>query len=139
MTKRMALAVLALVGVLLSAYLTLFKLGYVGHLACGTGGCEVVQMSRWSVLFGIPVAGWGLAFYLTACVIAVAGTQGGLADAPRVSWTLLGLSAWGVLFSGYLTALELFVIHAVCRYCIASAALVAVMFLVAAWDVRGNP
>lgn len=135
MTKRMVLALLALAGLLLSSYLTLFKLGYIGHLACGTGSCERVQTSHWSVLFGVPVAAWGAGFYLVLLAIAVAGTQPKFADASGVSWVLLGLTGWGVLFSAYLTAVELFVIHAICEYCVTSAVIVAVMCAIAASDV----
>jgi uncharacterized membrane protein len=137
MTKRMVLALLALVGLVLSAYLTLFKLGYIGHLACGAGTCERVQTSRWSVLFGIPVAGWGVAYYLTLLAVAMAGTQPVLAEDPRVSWVLLALTGWGVLFSAYLTGLELFVIHAICEYCVTSAVVVTVMGALSAADLVG--
>ena len=138
MTKRMLLALLAVVGLFLSLYLTLFKLGYIGHLACATGSCEVVQMSRWSTLFGLPVAAWGAAFYLVVLVAALAGTQPQLADSRRVSWVLLALTGWGTLFSAYLTALEFFVIHAICQYCLGSAVLVTVMAGVAVAEVRGE-
>jgi uncharacterized membrane protein len=137
MTKRMLLALLALLGLFLSSYLTLFKLGYIGHLACGAGSCEVVQTSRWSMLFGIPVAAWGLGFYATMLAIALAGTQPRLVSDPRISWLLLGLSGWAVLFSAYLTLVELMVIHAVCEYCVTSAVLVTVMFGVAIGDTAG--
>ena len=40
---RMAIAVLSLVGLLVSAYLSMYKLGYLGAIQCGTGGCETVQ------------------------------------------------------------------------------------------------
>jgi len=136
MTKRMVLALLALAGVFLSSYLTLFKLGYIGHLACSTGACETVQTSRWSVFLGIPVAAWGLAFYATIFVVAVLGTLPRFEAAPAISWLLVGLTGWGIVFSCYLTALELFVIHAVCRYCISSAALVTLMGAVAALQWR---
>lgn len=135
MTKRMVLALLALVGVLLSAYLTLFKLGYIGHLACSVGTCERVQTSRWSMLFGVPVAGWGVAYYVVLLGVAVAGTQPRFADDSRVSWVLLALTGWGVLFSAYLTGLELFVIHAICEYCVTSAVVVTAMCAVAAVDL----
>jgi uncharacterized membrane protein len=133
----MLLSLLALVGVVLSAYLTLFKLGYIGHLACSVGTCERVQTSRWSMLLGIPVAGWGVAYYLTLLCVAVAGTQPGFASNPRVSWLLLVLTGWGVLFSAYLTGLELFVIHAICEYCVTSAVVVTVMCAVSGADLVG--
>jgi uncharacterized membrane protein len=132
----MLLALLALVGVFLSSYLTLYKLGFIGHLACAIGSCERVQSSRWSVLLGMPVAAWGVGFYATTLVVAVAGTQTRFVDDPRVSWILLGLIGWGALFSGYLTVVELFVIHAICEYCVTSAALVTIMFAVTLWEWR---
>jgi uncharacterized membrane protein len=132
----MLLALLALIGVFLAAYLTMYKLGYVGQLVCAIGSCERVQTSRWSILLGMPVAAWGVGFYLVVLTVAVAGTQERLADSRTVSSVLLGLTGWGVLFSGYLTYLELFAIHAICEYCVSSAALVTVMFLIALSDAR---
>jgi uncharacterized membrane protein len=41
---------------------------------------------------------------------------------------LVGLTGFALLFSLGLTALELFVIHAVCRYCVISAGLIVIMF-----------
>ncbi len=138
MTRRMVLALLALVGAFLSAYLTLYKLGYVGQLACAIGSCEQVQSSRWSMWLGIPVATWGVAFYLAVLITAVAGTQPRFADALGVSRLLVALTGWGLLFSAYLTAMELFVIHAICLYCVTSALIVTAMFVVAALDWRAR-
>lgn len=121
MRHRMVVAVLALVGVLVSLYLLLFKLGVIGTLACGPGGgCERVQASAWSSLLGIPVAAYGVVGYVVLLGIALYGLRAeqlGRSDATR--W-LAGASALGFLFSLYLLALELFVIHAVCRWCTAS-------------------
>jgi uncharacterized membrane protein len=135
MTRRMVIALLALVGVFLALYLTLYKLGYIGHLACGTGSCERVQSSRWSVLLGMPVAAWGAAFYVTLFVVAFIGTLPKWSDSRTVSRILLGLTAWGLLFTGYLTWLELFVIHGICMYCVSSAVLVVSLFAVSALDL----
>jgi uncharacterized membrane protein len=48
--------------------------------------------------------------------------------------SLLALTGWGVLFSGWLTYLELFVIHAICRWCVVSAVIALVLFVLALWD-----
>jgi uncharacterized membrane protein len=42
----------------------------------------------------------------------------------------------GTLFSGYLTYLELFVIHAICQWCVASAVIVTLLLLVEGWGLR---
>lgn len=135
----MVIALLALVGVFLSMYLTLHKLGYIGHLACAIGSCEQVQSSRWSVLMRIPVAAWGVAFYATTFAIAFTGTQERFTESRTVSWLLLGITGWGVLFSAYLTGLELFVIHGICLYCVSSALLVVVLFVLSVFEARTIP
>jgi uncharacterized membrane protein len=132
----MLIALLALAGLFLSGYLTLYKLGYVGQLACAVGSCERVQSSRWSTLFGLPIAAWGAALYLTILVIALAGTQPPYAERRSLASLLAALTGFGVLFSAYLTSLELFVIHGICLYCLASAVIVTAMFGVSVWDWR---
>ncbi len=130
----MVVALLALVGLFLSGYLTLYKLGYIGHLACALGSCERVQSSRWSMLLGAPVAAWGAGLYLVTLVVALAGTQPAYAAHRGVSRLLVALTGVGVLFSAYLTSIELFVIHAICMYCVASAVLVTAIFAVCLWE-----
>lgn len=121
----MAVAALALVGVLVSAYLLLFKLGFVGSIACGgSGGCERVATSPWAVLFGIPVAAYGVGGYLLMLGVALVGLDGRWLRRPEPTVWLIVLSAVAVLFAVYLTYLELFVIHAICRWCVVSAVLV---------------
>jgi uncharacterized membrane protein len=136
MTRRMAIAVISLVGVFLATYLTLYKLGFVEALACGTGSCEVVQASRWSRLFGQPVALWGVGFYLAMFALAMAGSFGRLAESTRIRAALVLTSGWGVLFSGWLTYVEIVRLHAICRYCVGSALLVVALFALSVVDVR---
>ena len=139
MTKRMIIAALALGGVGLATYLAMYKLGMIGTLACTVGQCETVNLSRWATLFGVPVAVWGVGFYVALFLVALLGTTDRFVDDARVSHALLALTAWGVLFSAWLTYLELFVINAVCMFCVISAILVTVLFLLAVWEWRGRP
>lgn len=139
MTRRMALAVLALLGALLAAYLTLHDMGIIGTLACGSGDCEIVQSSRWSMLLGVHVAVWGVAYYALIFLVAMAGTQAQFAEDHRLSLALVGLTGWGVIFSGWLTYLELFRIHAICRWCVGSATIVAVLFVLSVLDYGAHP
>jgi uncharacterized membrane protein len=132
----MTIAVLSLIGVFLATYLTLYKLGYVEALACGTGSCEVVQASKWSRLWGQPVALWGVGFYLAMLALSLAGSFGRLAASRLVGIGLALMSGCGVLFSGWLTFVEVARLHAVCRYCLASAGLVVVLFVLSIVDLR---
>ena len=132
----MIVAALALAGILISTYLTLYKLGMIGELTCSIGSCETVNTSRWSVFLGLPVAAWGLFFYLDVFVIAVVGTTPRFESESLISVVLAGQALIGLLFSAWLTYLELAVIHAICIWCVTSAAIVTAIALVGIADLR---
>ena len=134
----MIIAALALAGVGLATYLAMYKLGMIGTLACSVGQCELVNLSKWSTLFGVPVAVWGLGFYVALFLVAFLGTTQRFMNAEWISHVMLAMTGWGVLFSGWLTYIELFVINAVCMFCVMSAVLVCVLFVLSwlEWRVR---
>jgi uncharacterized membrane protein len=118
-TSTRFLAVLALIGTAIAAYLTYIH--YAGiEPACTTGGCEKVQSSDYAEVVGVPVALLGLVGYLSILgSLRVPGEAGRAATA--------GLTLIGVGYSLYLTYLELFEIDAICQWCVASAALMVVL------------
>lgn len=139
MTRRMWLAVLSLAGLFIAAYLTLYHFGYIGTLACtGSEGCSTVQASRWSRLMGLPVATWGLGYYLTVFIVAVAGMQDRWSESPGLSLGLLLLTGWGAAFSAWLTYLEAGPIGAWCQWCIGSAVVATLLFVVSLLDWRAR-
>lgn len=118
---------LALAGVLVAGYL--ITVHYTGQAAfcSGVGGCETVNSSPYAVLFGIPVAAYGFATYLA---VAACSLWQARHPSPVLTWPALvafGLAVVGVLFSAWLTYLELFVIHAICPWCVTSAAIVTLL------------
>ena len=136
MTKRMIVAALALAGIFVSLYLTLYKLGIIGELSCSVGSCETVNTSTWSRFLGLPVAAWGLLFYLDVFAISMIGTFPRFEDERVISLVLVAEAAVGVLFSAWLTYLELGVIHAICIWCVTSAVIVTLILLVSVADLR---
>jgi uncharacterized membrane protein len=132
----MIVAALALAGIFISLYLTLYKLGVIGELTCSIGSCETVNTSKWSTFLHLPVAAWGLLFYAEVFVISLVGTMPRFENAPIFSLVLVVEAAVGVLFSAWLTYLELAVIHAICIWCVTSAAIVVTILLVSTADLR---
>ena len=130
----MIVAALALAGIFVALYLTLYKLGLIGELSCSIGSCETVNSTPWAIFLGAPVAAWGVGFYIVTFAVAMAGIEGRFADSPRVDLALVLLSGFGVAFSAWLTYLELFVIHAICQWCVVSAVIVTAIFAVSLWD-----
>jgi len=139
MTRRMIIAALSLGGVGLATYLAMYKLGLIGTLACTIGSCETVNLSKYATLAGVPVAVWGVGFYVSLFLVALAGTMDRFVNAEWVSHVLLAMTAWGVLFSGWLTYLELAVINAICMFCVISACLVTVLFFLSVLEWKARP
>jgi len=135
-SRRQSLVLLAVVGICIALYLTLYKVGVIGVLSCSIGSCEMVNTSKWSMLFGIPIAAWGLAAYVALLVLAMAGSSEAREESVPIARMLVALAGWSVLFSAWLTYFELFVIHAICIWCLTSALLWVVILAVSAVDLR---
>jgi uncharacterized membrane protein len=87
----------------------------------GGSGCETVANSSYSHLLGVNVAVFGIFGYVL--LLAAALLRG---DVARMGG--FGVSLAGFGFSVYLTYVELFKIEAVCQWCVASAALMTILF-----------
>lgn len=134
---RMAAAVLAVVGGLISTYLLLYKWQLARSIACPTAGCEVVNTSPYAQVGPVPVAAIGLIGYVLITLAAVGGIQRErIGPWPAGVWLLL-LSSAGLAFTTYLTYVEIAVLHAICAWCVASAVVIAAIFGVSIADVRG--
>lgn len=136
MIRRQAIVLLALVGLLVATYLWLYKLGAIGELKCGTGSCEYVQTSRYAELLGLPVAFYGVVGYAALFGLGLAGLRPRCAGDRRVARWLAGLASLGFAFTLYLTYVELFVLRAICRWCVASAVVMTAIWAVAVADLR---
>jgi uncharacterized membrane protein len=126
--NRMVIAVMALIGLMIALYTLLWKLGVLGGpMACGTGECETVQLSQYATQFGIPVPVYGVVGYGGMLLIALLGLQSHI-ESRWVPRLLLAGGLFAFVFTLYLSYLEAYRIHAWCRWCLASAAVVTVMF-----------
>jgi uncharacterized membrane protein len=114
---RLAVIVLAGLATVIGAYLSFERSrGRLPPCPAGGGGCATVQHSRYAELAGIPVSLLGA----IGGAVLIASTFLRTSLAPVIT---LAIAVAGALFSGYLTALEAFVIDAWCAWCLTSAAL----------------
>jgi uncharacterized membrane protein len=112
-------ATFALVGTLIALYLLLHDLG-LSSIICPIAGCDKVQASEYAKWFGIPVAAFGLTAFLTLLGLSVSGLFMARVLRLPIRTVLVTLSSFGLLAYLPLTYLELFVIHAVCFWCVTS-------------------
>ncbi|MDQ6828340.1 MAG: vitamin K epoxide reductase family protein [Gemmatimonadota bacterium] len=136
MSPRRAIALLSLLGLFVALYLTLYHMGLVGALSCSVGSCETVQSSKYAMFMGMPVAALGLGAYVVLLAMAMAGLQLRWEESMTVSRALAAVSGVGFVFSVWLTYLELFVIHAICQWCVISAILMTLIFVASLIDNR---
>jgi uncharacterized membrane protein len=116
---RAAVAILALAGAGIAAYLTYAKYADA-TIACTTGGCETVQSSKYAEILGLPVPVLGLIGYLA--ILATACSAG---ETARLAGAALALG--GLAFSLYLVVVQIVAIGAFCQWCLASDVVMALL------------
>ena len=122
--------VLAVLGFLVSVYMTVYKLTDNQTMCMGNGGCSVVNNSIYSEVYGIPVALVGVVGYTAILAVLTLSTRWSL---QRENTTLLffGLCLAGFLFTAYLVYVEIALIRALCPFCLASQAIMTLLFAAA--------
>jgi uncharacterized membrane protein len=130
---RIAIGVLALIGIGVAGYLTYVHYEGLKVLCLSSGGCETVQASSFAKLDGVPVALLGLLGY-----IGIVGSVFIRGELGRIAGFAIALIGFG--FSMYLTYRELFTIKAICQWCVSSAVLMTLLaILTAARVLREDP
>lgn len=131
-----AIVVLGVVGVAISIYLAAAKFAGVAPICGPSRGCETVENSSYSSVAGIPVAVLGLLF--SAAIVGAALWWDRTRD-RRGLYGLYVLGLTGSLVEAYLVYLELFVIHAICLWCVAYGITVVGGWLLALRALRSTP
>lgn len=123
---------LSLVGLLDALYLTVKH--FQGELpTCAIAGCDVVLTSSFATVGPIPIALFGVLFYLTVLVLSF------FVKHPKILLMLLVLTSLGVVTSLYLVYLQFYVIRSICQYCMISAVVSKVNFLLVLYLFSNRP
>lgn len=132
---RVAGVAVALVGAAVSGYL-LYVRYTDATLVCSTGGCDTVQSSRYSEVFGLPVAALGLIGFVALAIAAAAR-----GETARIVQAVVALAAAG--FSTYLLYVQVELIEAICDWCVVNDVIVSaaagIALLRLAASPRGTP
>jgi uncharacterized membrane protein len=128
---RRVIAFVATLGIAVAAYITIVESGG-GAPACVAGGhgCQTVAESKYSHIAGINIAIFGLISYVLVLASAFFAN-----DLARLGSFAIALGGFG--FSVYLTYLEIWVIEAICQWCVGSAILMTILFALTATRLIG--
>jgi uncharacterized membrane protein len=130
-----AITTLALIGLIDAIYLTWIKAANQVAICGGIGDCELVNSSLYSELFGLPIALYGAGAYLAILLLNVLEDRSDFLQ-ENGPMLVFGLSLAGVLYSAYLTYIELYVLKAVCPYCVLSAVVLLGLLIVSGMRLR---
>lgn len=137
MTYRRAIALISLASCMVALYLALWKMGFMGPLACGAGhGCEYVQGSRYGWFLGVDVALIGTIGYALIVGVALAGTTDSLEDAVWPTQVLMVLIYAAVLFTVRLKYAEFVLLKSFCPWCAVSAVAITLDAILITLDWR---
>jgi uncharacterized membrane protein/thiol-disulfide isomerase/thioredoxin len=122
--------ILSIIGLGAAIYLTYVEITHARALCGPVGDCNAVQSSPYAKLFGlIPIGLVGAFGYIAILVAWLWGRYRTDSLARIAGPAMYGMSLFGTLFSIYLTYLEIFVIHAVCIWCLSSAVIITALLL----------
>lgn len=128
----------AILGIADAAYLLILKLTSNSAMCLGIGDCATVNASRYSEIYKIPVSLLGIIAYLA--ILGIHTLEPRLRIFKENGRLLVfGISMVGVFFSAYLTYVELYILHAICPFCVISAVLITIVFILAIFRLVKQP
>lgn len=131
----LASVLLAIAGAVDSAYLAFLKFTGAVAACSDIGDCEAVNNSKYAEIGGIPLALLGLLGYLAILAFLVLETR-------FPSWRdglhlgVFGFTLAGTIYSVYLTYIEIFILQAICPYCVVSAVVMLILFVISIMRLR---
>lgn len=120
----------AVVGMAVGAYMTIYKLTDNSSMCLGSGGCDIVNNSVYSEIYGIPMGVFGFSGNLAILIMLILEKKAGDFFKKNASMLTFGLALVGFLFVLYLIYLEFFVIKAICPFCVAAQVSMIILFIV---------
>ena len=130
MNKRFSQLTIALtvMGLLVSIYMTIFKITSNENMCIGSKDCAVVNESRYSEVNGIPVAVIGVGGYAALLAVLLLERKPGFFK-QNGTMLFFGLALTGFLFTAYLIFVEIALIKAYCPFCITSQVAMTTLFI----------
>jgi uncharacterized membrane protein len=131
MEKRLSqlAIILTIIGLLVSIYMTIYKITSNDSMCIGSGDCKTVNASRYAEVYGIPVAVLGIAGYSAILAVLLLERKPGFFQ-QNGTLIFFGLSLTGFLFTLYLIFVEVALIRAYCPFCITSQTAMTIIFII---------
>ena len=130
-TGKILIALLGFSGFLLAGYIRNHKQKMTPLVCPLEGSCEAVVHSDYSKILGIPVELLGMTYYAAIAILYSTAVLYPTLVNTQISYMVLSVSILAFFFSVYLTAIQAFVLHHWCTWCLFSAGICTSIFLLA--------
>jgi len=121
--------ILVVIGLAVSIYMTIYKATSNDALCLGSGDCSTVNASRYSEVYGIPVASVGIAGYLAILLVQWFERRDKFFE-KNGPILIFGMALTGFLFTVYLIYVEFAILKALCPFCLTSQAAMTIIFII---------
>lgn len=135
---RQIAIVLAILGLLVSIYMAIYKVTANEAMCIGSSGCSEVNASRYSEINGIPVALLGVLGYAAILALLFLEQRPGFFQ-DNGTLLFFAISLIGFLFTLYLIYVEVALIKAYCPFCLASQAIMTIIFVISLIRLARQP
>jgi len=140
MNKRLTqiIMALAILGLAVSIYMTIYKFSANDDMCLGSGDCHTVNFSRYATINGIPVAVVGIFGYLS--ILGILFLEGKMElFKTNGSMILFGVSLIGFFFTLWLVYVEAALLKAYCPFCVTSQVTMTLIFILSVIRVIRQP
>jgi len=127
-----------IIGLLVSIYMTIYKITSNNAMCLGSGDCSTVNSSPYSEVNGIPVAGIGVLGY-AAILAALFFEKRNKFFRENGTLLVFGMALTGFLFTVWLIYVEIALLKALCPFCVTSQVAMTIIFILAVVRLIKNP
>ena len=130
--------VLVVLGLLVSIYMTIYKVTSNNAMCLGSGDCSTVNASRYSEVYGIPVAVFGVLGYAAILATLFFENRNGFFKQNSILM-IFGMALTGFLFTLWLIYVEVAILKALCPFCVTSQTAMTIIFIIAVTRLIRQP
>jgi len=123
------LVALVIVGILVSIYMTVYKITENNAMCLGSGDCSTVNSSPYAEVNGIPVALIGVVGYSAILALLFLENKGNFFK-QNSTLLIFGLALTGFIFTLWLIYVEFALLKALCPFCLTSQAAMTLIFII---------
>ena len=129
---------LVVLGLLVSIYMTIYKVTSNNAMCLGSGDCSTVNASSYSEVYGIPVAVFGVLGYAAILMVLYFENRNRFFK-QNSTLMIFGMALTGFLFTLWLIYVEVVLLKALCPFCVTSQTVMTIIFIIAVMRLIRQP